>query len=235
MARRGRPLLSIALIRGFVLGPLFVLRNWIFCSLAFFICESQASDQISLSCQKLVSKYQSSLLQDIRYRLGLPQTDVARHEWSRPEYGDWGPPSAWFPPVHVPHEFEQVAWLRHRVIEVARYYIGLDYVKSHIPQRGGLDCSNFTAWVYNFGLGLKFSSNIEVQSETAGRKLAEGEALAPGDLIFLWNRDHSQILHVTIYVDEEHVIDSTRKGGVELRARKGWYNTRFAWARRLVE
>ena len=99
---------------------------------------------------------------------------------------------------------------------------------------GGLDCSNFTSWVYNYGFGIRFSSNINRQALEAGRRLVGSEALAPGDMIFLYDSGHKEIVHVAIYIDDQTVIDSTETS-VQIRSFSGRYTSDYAWARRIIE
>ncbi len=77
----------------------------------------------------------------------------------------------------------------------------------------GLDCSNFTAWVYNFGLGIKFGGSVTKQyAGTAGpmgqRIPAEGP-FQLGDLLYLHpDGNTTEASHVVIFIDDDHVIDS---------------------------
>ncbi|MGY4709466.1 NlpC/P60 family protein [Mycolicibacterium sp. CBM1] len=96
----------------------------------------------------------------------------------------------------------------------------------------GLDCSNFTAWVYNYALGIKFGGDVHKQyAGTAGPMGARIPALGPfqpGDLIFLHpNRNANDASHVVIYIDDQHIIDSRGNAqnvpGVQIRNRIGWY------------
>lgn len=98
----------------------------------------------------------------------------------------------------------------------------------------GLDCSNFTAWVYNYGLGIKFSG--DVRQQFAGTAGPMGQAVSgvgpfqPGDLIFLHpNGNSNEASHVVIFIDDQHVIDSRVDAqnlvGVQIRKREGWYRT----------
>lgn len=98
----------------------------------------------------------------------------------------------------------------------------------------GLDCSNFTAWVYNYGLGLKFSGDVGKQyAGTAGpmgQQVGAQGPFQPGDLVFLHpngSADHAS--HVVIFLDDQHVIDSRLNAqgvpGVQVRQREGWYRT----------
>jgi cell wall-associated NlpC family hydrolase len=132
---------------------------------------------------------------------------------------------------------------------VAKRYIGLPYRHHHIPgwdpspesnprsPGRGLDCSNFTSWVYNYGLGIKFVSHIRRQSsgpEAPGRVLAKEEAFVPGDLLFIMKNDRSRVSHVVIYLDEEQIIDSHDKY-IGIRPFKGWYRTHLSHGRRIIE
>lgn len=133
-------------------------------------------------------------------------------------------------------------WKRQRVLTAAEHYAGLPYRHHHVPgwnggDGRGLDCSNFTAWVYNFALGVRFTSNVRRQADglqAPGRRLAPQEPLAPGDLLFILRRDRSEVSHVVIRVDEATVIDSHGRG-VARRPFAGWYRTHFSHARRIVE
>lgn len=180
------------------------------------------------------SLYDYTLTADFAYRDRLPETlnprPKGRGKWQ------WGPRARAYPAVLTPKNVDAVQWKRDRVVAVAKKYIGLPYKHRHIPSQGGLDCSNFTAWVYNYGFGIHFSSAVQKQSQTAGRKLLPDERLEPGDLLFIWNKARTKITHVVIYVNEHTIIDSTidlAANGVALRPLKGWYVERFAFARRI--
>lgn len=96
----------------------------------------------------------------------------------------------------------------------------------------GLDCSNFTAWVYNYGLGIKFSGDVHQQYDgTAGRmgrRIPKEGPFEPGDLVYLHpDKSDSQASHVVIYIDDQHIIDSRvniqNVVGIQIRNRVGWY------------
>lgn len=96
----------------------------------------------------------------------------------------------------------------------------------------GLDCSNFTAWVYNYGLGIKFSGDVHRQADgTAGPMgtwIPAPGPFAPGDLVFLHPNGNPDVAsHVVIYLDDQHIIDSRVSAqnvfGVQIRNRVGWY------------
>lgn len=170
---------------------------------------------------------------DFAFRDSLPQTEVHPSKWDSC-CGSYGPCAQPYPLVVFPEGADRVAWSRQRVIEAAKKWIGLPYAHRHIPAMGGLDCSNFTAWVYNYAFGIRFSSHIERQAMQAGRLLLSGEELAAGDLIFIYSEDFSRIYHVVLYVDENTVLDS-HDTGIQLRPFAGAYRSRYAWARRVLE
>ncbi len=176
---------------------------------------------------------------DFLLRDSLPRTEVAKENWQSC-CGSWGPCPSTYPGVAFPAGTDRLEWSRIRVIEAAKKLIGVPYAHYHLPEMGGIDCSNFTALAYNYALGIRFTSNVERQAEQAGRLLNSNEAPQAGDLIFLHSEDHSRISHVVIYVDENHIIDSTGAGGgfnsgVELRPFTGKYRNRYAFARRVLE
>ena len=158
-------------------------------------------------------------------------------------HDSWGPEAPVCPAVIVPDKVDPVKWKRNRIIAVAKRYIGLPYTHHHIPdwvgpEGKGMDCSNLTAWVYNFGLGIKFTSKCECQAEgprAPGRKLKKDEPLEPGDLLFIMNQRREFISHVVIYIEPDRILDTRLKGGCQIRPFKGWYKTHFIFARRIIE
>ncbi len=170
---------------------------------------------------------------DFSFRDSLAQTEKPTSEWGSC-CGSYGPCALPYPAVVFPNGIDRIAWSRARIVAAAKKYIGLPYRHHHIPAMGGFDCSNFTAFVYNYAFGTRFTSRVERQAEEAGRKLAKSETLEAGDLMFLWSADRSRISHAAIYIDSKTVIDSTGPG-VQIRPFEGWYRDRFAWARRVIE
>jgi hypothetical protein len=203
------------------------MRKQIFILAAFLI--ATAANQQAFA-QDFCS---TSLTADFSNRDQLPETDVPRDQWAS-FWGGWGPRPLTYPGIQPPQECAAPVWLHQRTVSVAEKFIGLPYRHNHIPEMGGLDCSNFTAWVFNYGFGLRLDSEIHRQSETAGRKLLPTEKLEVGDLLFIWNRDKTQIAHVVIYINENSIIDSTGVG-VQVRPLAGWYKDRYAWARRIFD
>lgn len=194
--------------------------------------------------------YDSSLSADFSLRDEMMPTSVPKEEWFHPRYGRWGPKTITFPAAEVPQGVDSLQWKRDRVVEAAKHFTGLVYKRDdgqrgHFPQRGcGLDCSNFASWIYNYALGIKFTSDVDELYSLAqvGRKLANDEPLQKGDLLFY----DTTPKHVVIYVDEQHVIDSTscRPEGVQIRdlylSRNHWYrptadNPLFLGAQRPID
>ena len=189
-----------------------------------------------------------ALTADFAERDRLPESPVPASEWYRAGSQEtWGPKATSYSPVRVPAVADKIGWKRARIVAVARHYLGLPYQHHHIPawappgnlgaQSAGLDCSNFTSWVYNYGLGIEFTSDVNVQADgpkAPGRRLAANEALAPGDLLFIMNRDRTKLTHVVIYIDPGHIIDD-HADGVRVRPFAGWYTSSFSHARRIIE
>jgi cell wall-associated NlpC family hydrolase len=206
-------------------------------SLSFLLIGLCYGDDKEVACYS-----ERSLTYDLGERDRLPE--FQKSQSSKSSSRDWGPHAFQYPPVVAPAGCDPLKWKRLRVIAVAKRYIGLPYEHHHIPgwqpaqgKGPGLDCSNFTAWVYNYGLGVKFTSDIQKQSDgpkAPGRLLKERESFEPGDLLFILRKDRSKVSHVVIYLDAEHIIDS-HGPGVGIRPFKGWYKSHFSHVRRIIE
>jgi cell wall-associated NlpC family hydrolase len=185
----------------------------------------------------------------------IPHRDWdARHV--RTQYGAWGPPARHY--AAPPHVLDRsVQWKRERTIAVALRFVGYGYQHHHIPDweppRGwpwkpccvghngkGVDCSNFTSFVYNLGFGMKPTSETKQQSRLhefpgpgPGRhtrvrhiELPDSyeklvEKLQTGDLIYIRNR-REKIAHVVLWVgsigsapDKTPLIIDSHGGGVK--------------------
>lgn len=168
------------------------------------------------------------------------EAKIPYEEWYsgrvRKEDGAWGPHPRHYPRIRG-HETRSASWKRQRVLAVAASYIGLPYQHHHIPDwdpppswpwkqvaygrnSKGLDCSDFTSWVYNYGLGIKPNTGIQQQAETEEIK-GPGEdgtthattirdengyedlcrRLKTGDLLYIRNRK-GEVGHVIMWVGE---------------------------------
>ena len=187
------------------------------------------------------------------------QSAVAFDQWysdkTRLKWGAWGPPAKAF---DLPGELKDKpsAWQRQRLIAVALRYEGYSYQHHHLPDwdppadwpwkevgRGhnakGVDCSNFTGFVYNLALGIKLSGDINEQTEQlelnpTGQHVviqkidkpatwAECPAkLRTGDLLYIHDKS-GKVSHVILWVgnigrskgDVPLVIDSTGTGHID--------------------
>lgn len=182
----------------------------------------------------------AELLGDLK---GTPRGDTREEsavpfaEWYSPmvrkRYGSWGPPARQFPPPEGIAR-RPLEWKRERVIAIALRFQGYDYQHHHVPDWDppadwpwkevrsghngkGVDCSNFTSFVYNVGFGIKPTSTIKPQSEemqmpgpgnsqTTVERIARPEnyadfakTLQTGDLLYVRN-NQKEISHVVIWV-----------------------------------
>jgi cell wall-associated NlpC family hydrolase len=168
------------------------------------------------------------------------ESSVPFSEWSSPHirkhYGSWGPPARHYP-ASSSAATRPVERQRERVIAVALRFLGYGYQHHHIPDWNppngwpwketsvghngkGLDCSNFTAFVYNLALGLKPSGNVKDQSaqleisgpgtdrvsravriELPSSYADRVKLLRTGDLLFIRNTK-GEISHVVLWVGE---------------------------------
>lgn len=143
----------------------------------------------------------------------------------------WGPPARAYPAPRLPRQDE--TYLRERVIFVAALHIGLAYQHHHLPswvpppgwpwlpvaagENGpGLDCSNFSSFVFNYALGLRLPTAIGAQAVQlalqgpgggcqpvkrlhAARYDALVAMLQPADLLYFKDR-HGRIRHTGFWV-----------------------------------
>lgn len=151
----------------------------------------------------------------------------------RERYKAWGPPARRFdaPEAAAGRPPE---WLRERVVAVALRFEGYGYQHHHVPdwdppagwpwkptatgRNGkGVDCSNFTAFVYNLALGLKPTGDVQDQAELRSfpgpggtrvpvRRIARPDGhdalvrtLRTGDLLYIRNRE-GEVSHVVLWV-----------------------------------
>jgi cell wall-associated NlpC family hydrolase len=214
---------------------------------------SPYSVKFSFPVEELIGDLERGPRGDAREESSLPF-----REWnsprSRKDYGSWGPPARHYPAVPG-MERKSAEWKRERVIATALRYQGYGYQHHHIPDwhppadwpwqqvasghnGKGVDCSNFTSFVYNQAFGIKPSSAIKKQAEqeeVAGP--GEGQAtrvevirkpetyaettkvLKTGDLLYIRNRS-GELAHVILWVgpigqspkDTPLIIDSHGEG-----------------------
>jgi len=163
---------------------------------------------------------------------------VPHSQWQDPanqrRWGYWGPSIKQLsPPAGLAKKSPQ--WSRERVIATAMRYIGYSYQHHHVPDweppadwpkdpdqktpvGKGVDCSNFTGFVYNLALGILPSTGISQQSEMteaagpgAGRSVPVKrielpksyedfpKVLQTGDLLFV-KSNKGNVSHVVLWV-----------------------------------
>ena len=165
------------------------------------------------------------------------EASISHEHWytrqTEARFGAWGPE-----PRHYPLPEGITRWSaerkRERVVATAMRFLGYGYQHHHIPDWDpprewpwkttcvghngkGVDCSNFTGFVYNQGFGAKLNTDVAKQAE---ERFAEGfdrtripvkrielpsdfaariKALRTGDLIFVKNKS-GHISHVILWV-----------------------------------
>ena len=157
----------------------------------------------------------------------------------------WGPWPANYPAVTVPANIvspcDVLTWKRERVVAVAQQYIGYNYQHHHIPDFNpyasqpswpasnpavlvnyptmGIDCSDFTSWNYNFGLGIVLNTGVALQAVSTTPLYGPGSAgitpavigqgmdfatlcqtLRTGDLLYIKGSSTGPITHVIMWL-----------------------------------
>jgi len=187
---------------------------------------------------------------------------VSFRDWYNPanqaRWGYRGPGAKHFnPPSGLASKSSQ--WSRERVIATGMRFIGYSYQHHHVPdwdppadwprdaeqktQPGkGLDCSNFTAFVYNLALGIKPTGDVKMQAamtESPGpgsnrtlpvkrvelpKSFDEFEGtLLTGDLLYVKNTS-GNLSHVVLWVGKigkspdatPLILDSTGGGNYDV-------------------
>ncbi|MCC6749859.1 MAG: C40 family peptidase [Deltaproteobacteria bacterium] len=197
--------------------------------------DSRAKTDQGPGCTLSPAEYEASLTADFASRDQLPQSPIPKADWNKYEGGPW---AAKYPKPKIPACVDPLQWQRDRAVAVAKKYVGkVPYMHAHIPAFGGLDCSNFTSWVYNYGLGIQFDSGVANQGETVGRKLGAKEALKAGDLLFFSATAGGPSTHSAVFVEGDKFIHSnpTPQNGVQNGTLTDWYKDKYTHARRIVE
>jgi len=186
------------------------------------------------------------------------QGEVPYAQWYDPSkqtrWGHWGPSARHYDPP-AGFSSKSADWLRERVIATGLRFTSYSYQHHHIPDweppadwptdseqktptGKGLDCSNFTAFVYNQALGIKPTGAVGDQAELTtvpgpgkGRSIpvkrielpadhADYEkTLMTGDLLFI-KSSRGNISHVVLWVGKigqspegvPLILDSTGTG-----------------------
>jgi len=179
-------------------------------------------------------------------------------DWCNSTGGTWGPrPRKDFSTPTAPAGVDAGAWARARVLAAAFKWRYLAYQHHHLPnfdattcsnfsstyQVGpGMDCSNFTSFVYQYAFNYYINSAVATQASTdsTGRLLSTSEQLLPGDLMFCSGSSTSTIVtHVIIYIDPIHRLDEHSVGtyGCDIRpwGSGGWPYDSWQLSRRPLD
>ena len=155
----------------------------------------------------------------------------------------WGPLPASYPAPTIPNGADPVQWQQERVVATGLKYLGYEYQHHHVPDwnpepynwpdwisvmvghnGAGIDCSDFSAWNYNYGLGLQLNTAVATQAslttvdgvsiQTIGQVTSSSPAdystlvasLETGDLLYIRGDSTSApgtgITHVIMWVGE---------------------------------
>ncbi len=190
-----------------------------------------------------------SLTADFIERDSSLETKPARKDWYRKRAFSvrsryWGPKAKQFADIKNPQPSDK-EWLRRRIIAVAARYINAQYQYHYLiswdppqswlmnpllrvrlgHQSQGTDSSNFSSWVYNFGLGIEFTGYIVKQAKMSSVRMPDGSStrvrtikgklfkpdfskltskLKMGDLIYIsTDKDKDTAEHVAIWVGKD--------------------------------
>lgn len=100
---------------------------------------------------------------------------------------------------------------RQQVVDYALQFVGGRYRYGGSDPRTGVDCSGFTRYVMQNGIGVSLNRSSTAQS-TQGRAISAAE-MQPGDLIFY--ASGKRINHVALYIGDGQIVHaSTERTGI---------------------
>lgn len=220
------------------------------------VYRSPYSVQFTVPQGELLHDLNHSERGDARIEAEIPHSEWYSHA-TRERWKSWGPPARTYP---APSGLDQrsVEWKRERAIAVGLRFVGYEYQHHHIPDWNppsnwpwqhvavghngkGVDCSNFTGFVYNLGFGVRLNTDVHHQAEhrqvpipSLRREVAlhrvalpggyaeRREVLETGDLLFIRNGKGEHISHVVLWVgrigvspDETPLILDSHGDGVK--------------------
>ena len=109
---------------------------------------------------------------------------------------------------------------RRQTVEFALQFVGGTYVFGGVDPNNGVDCSGFTRYVYQHGLGISLNRTASISlphsskgQSNYGTEVSE-EEMQPGDLIFYG--DDAGINHVAMYIGNGQIVHaSTEATGIK--------------------
>jgi len=216
--------------------------------------QSPYSVEFTVAHSDLVHDLDHSGRGDLRLEAEIPHSEWYAHA-TRERWKGWGPPARSYPPPAGLEE-RHIQWKRERAVAVGLRFAGYGYQHHHIPDWNpptdwpwqetavghngkGVDCSNFTGFVYNQGFGIRLSTDVHRQAEQrrAPMPVAKKEillhhvalpedyaerarALRTGDLLFIRDGKGEHISHVVLWIgpigrssdDTPLILDSHGEG-----------------------
>jgi hypothetical protein len=161
------------------------------------------------------------------------QSSVAYADWNS-DPSSWGPSPTQYPaPTDLAGQSE--AWKQQRLVATAALFLGTDYQHHHIPAWNppagweweqvsighngpGIDCSDFSSFEYNYGLGIHLETDVVTQSTSLTNSGPGGvgtitatqindpgsfaglvASLHTGDLLYI-KSDKGQVSHVIMWL-----------------------------------
>ena len=115
----------------------------------------------------------------------------------------------------------------------AMNFIGVRYQRGGVSAETGFDCSGFTRYVFETGLGLMLPRSADEQAAAPGLVAVKREDLRPGDLVF-FNTLKRTFSHVGIYIGDNRFIHAPSSGKTVRTEDMGfaYWAQRFTGARR---
>ena len=171
---------------------------------------------------------------DARLEAEIPHGEWYSHA-TRDRWKGWGPPARSYPPPAL-SEGRSAQWKRERALAVGLRFTGYGYQHHHIPDWNppadwpwketavghngkGVDCSNFTGFVYNLAFGIRLSTDVHRQAEQRRAPVPRAKSEVPlhhvalptdfderardlrtGDLLFIRDGKGEHISHVVLWV-----------------------------------
>lgn len=121
-----------------------------------------------------------------------------------------------------------------KIADLARQYIGSDYVYGAASPKTGFDCSGLTYYVYRH-FGFSICRTASQQYKNNGVSVSKANLL-PGDLVFFSSNGGKSVTHVGLYIGGGKFVNaSTSSTGVILSSlSSSWYTRTWYGAKRIA-
>lgn len=129
-------------------------------------------------------------------------------------------------------EQEEVLYLRHQILELAKKQLGTPYVYGG-TRPGGFDCSGLMRYIFGAqGISLRRGSSGQIKDGIIVAK----DSMQVGDLVFFresWETYYTTS-HVGVYVGDNQIIHAGNYGVEYADLDDGWFKATFLCARRVI-